>query len=126
MSALEVHSDRDCIAKQLIKQQSQQIWRNKFKIVFLPQFWANVQLIEPNLSDLCKQTAMVLLPFSMTYLCEAGFSTLTMVKRKNCNQLQPKDIRFGLATIIPDFDKLVKQVQGQDLMDICRVCLFSE
>ena len=87
------------------------MWRDKFKIVSLTQFWANVLSKEPNLSDLCKQTIIALLPVPTTYLCEAGFSTLAMVKTKYRNQLQPEDdIRCALTTIILDFDKLVKQV----------------
>ena len=113
VSAQEVHLEMGCIAEQLIENQSRQMWRDKFKIASLTQFWANVRSKEPNLSDLCKQ-AIPLLPFPTTYLCEARFSTLAMVKTKYWNQLQlGNDTRCALTTIIPDFDKLVKQVQGQ-------------
>ena len=78
----------------------------------MTQFWTNILSKEPNLSDLCKQATIALLPFRTTYLCEAGFLTLEMVKTKYRNQLQPKDdTSCALTTIIPDFDKLVKQVQ---------------
>ena len=114
MSALEVHSDMDCIAEELLELQSRQMWKDKFKKASLTQFWANMQSMEPSLSDLCKQAATALLPFPTTYLCESGFSTLTMIKTKYRNRLQPEDdIRCALATIIPGFNKLVKQVQGQ-------------
>ena len=90
------------------------MWRDKFKIVSLTQFWANVWSKEPNLSDLCNQSTITLLPFPTTYLGEAGFSTLARVKTKYRNQFQLEDnIRCALTTIIPDFDKLVKQVRGQ-------------
>ena len=75
VSALEVNSEINCFAEQLIELQSLQMWRDKFKIVSLFQFWANVLSKEPNLSDLYKQAAIALLPFPTTYLCEAGFST---------------------------------------------------
>ena len=104
----------DCIAEQLIELQSRQMWRDQFKNVTLTQFWANVWWKESNLSDLCKQATITLLPFPTTYLCEAAFSTSAMVKAKYRNQLQPEgNIRCALTTIIPNFDKLVKQVQGQ-------------
>ena len=104
----------DCIAEQLLELQSRQMWKDKFKNASLTQFWANVQSMEPSLSDLCKQAATALLPFPTSYLCESGCSTLTMIKTKYRNRLQPEDdIRCALATIIPEFDKLVKQVQGQ-------------
>ncbi|XP_077969505.1 protein FAM200A-like [Styela clava] len=114
VSALQVHPETDCIAEQLVELQSRQLWRNKFKNVSLTQFWAEVQTREPNLSDLCWQATKTLLPFPTTYLCEAGFSALTMIKTKYRNQLQPEDdIRCALTNIGPDFDKLVVQVQGQ-------------
>ena len=114
VSALEVHSDMDRIAEELLELQSRQMWKDKFEKASLTQFWANVQSMEPSLSNLCKQAATALLLFPTTYLCESGFSTLTMIKTKYRNRLQPEDdIRCALATIIPEFDKLVKQVQGQ-------------
>ena len=96
------------------------MWKDKLKNASLTQFWANVQSMEPSLSDLCKPAATALLPFPTTYLCESGFSTLTMIKTKYRNRLQPEDdIRCALATIIPEFDKLVKQVQGQGSHWVC-------
>ena len=79
----------------------------------LLQFWANASSMEPNLSDLCQQATVALLPFPTTYLCEAGYSTLTLVKTKYHTKLQPEDIRCALMIIILNFDKLVKQVWGQ-------------
>ena len=46
VSALEVYSDMDCIAEELLELQSRQMWKDKFKKASLTQFWANVQLIE--------------------------------------------------------------------------------
>ena len=106
--------EMDCIAEQLIELQSRQLWRNKFKNVSLTQFWEEVQSKEPNLSDLCWQATKALLPFPTTYLYEAGFSALAMIKTKYRNQLQPEDdLRCALTTIDPNFDKLVAKVQGQ-------------
>ena len=75
--------------------------------------------MEANFSNLCQQATVALLYFPTTYLCEAGFSTLTLVKTKYGNKLPPEDdTRCALTTIIPNFDKLVKQVQGQSLIEI--------
>ena len=38
VSALEVHSDMDCIAEQLLELQSRQMWKDKFKKACLTQF----------------------------------------------------------------------------------------
>ena len=111
---MHVHPDMDCIAEQLIELQGRQLWRNKFENVSLTQFWAEVQSKEPNLSDLFWQATKALLPFPTTYLCEAGFSALAVIKTKYRNQLQPEDdLRCALTTIDPNFDKLVAKVQGQ-------------
>ena len=113
-SALQVHPETKCIAEQLVELQSRQLWRSKFKNVSLTQFWAEVQSKEPNLFDLCCHATNVLLPFPTTYLCEAGFLALAMIKTKYHNQLQPEDdIKCALTTINPNFDKLVIDVQGQ-------------
>jgi len=45
----------DCIAEQLLELQSRQMWKDKFKKASLTQFWANVQLMEPSLSDLASK-----------------------------------------------------------------------
>ena len=82
VSAVEVQLQMDCIAEKLIKQQSRQMRRDKLKTVSLTQFWASAQSIEPNLSDLGQPAAVALLPFSTTFLCKAGFSTLALVKTK--------------------------------------------
>ena len=85
VSALQIHPEMDCIAKQLVELQSRQLRRNKFENVSLTQFWAEVQSKEPNLSNLCWQITKVLLPFPTTYLCEAGFSALAVIKTKYRN-----------------------------------------
>ena len=100
VSALQVHPETDCIAGQLVELQRRQLWKNKFKNVSLTQFWEKVQPKEPNLSDLCWQATKALLPFSTTYLCQAGFSSLAVIKTKYRNQLQLEDdIRCALTTI---------------------------
>ena len=100
---LQVHPEMDCIAEPMVELQSRQLWKNKFKNVFLTQFWAEVQSKEHNLSDLCWQATKTLLPFQTTNLCEAEFSALAMIKTKYRNQLQPEyDIRCALTTIDPN------------------------
>ena len=109
VSSLKVHPETNSIAEQPV-----QLWRNKFKNVSLTQFWAEAQSKKPNLSDLCWQATKALLPFPTTYLCEAGFSALAMIKTKYRNHFQPEDdIRCALTTIDPNFDKLVMHIQGQ-------------
>jgi hypothetical protein len=50
----------------------------------LGEFWMAVKKDKVILST---AAMVVLIPFSMTYLCERSFSTLTMIKTKHCNSL---------------------------------------
>ena len=62
VSALEVYLEMGCIAEQLIELQSRQMWRQVqkcFSDSILGECWSK----EPNLSDLCKQATIALLPF---------------------------------------------------------------
>jgi len=43
--------------------------------------------VEPILSDLCCKVKKLPFPFPTAYLCEAGSSTLSMVKARYRNQL---------------------------------------
>lgn len=55
-----------------------------------------------------------LLPFATTYLCEAGFSALTVTKTKYRNRLQPEDdLRCSLTSKSPRFEELVNTLQCQ-------------
>ena len=50
-----------------------------------------------------------LLPFSTTYLCEQGFSALTVVETKARNRLSPgNDLRVALNKIEPCIEEIMK------------------
>ena len=53
VAALQVHSEIDCVGEQLVVLQSRQMWNEKYENLSLTQFWASVQLMEPNVSELC-------------------------------------------------------------------------
>lgn len=75
----------------------------------LAQFWAQLK----NKPILLREADKVLLPYPTTYLCEAGFSALVVIKTKYRNRLDPQhDIRCALAIKIkPDIEKLVDSMQ---------------
>jgi len=50
---LQIYYEVDCIAEPLIELQSRQLWSPI-------QFWVDVQTMEPNLSDLCRQATKAL------------------------------------------------------------------
>ena len=88
----------------MVALQSRQRWNEKYKNVFLAQFSASVQSMEPTI-ELCLQETKTFLPFSTTYFYDAGFSALAIIKTKYRKQLQPEDnLRCALTTIKPNFD----------------------
>lgn len=49
-----------------------------------------------------------LLPFPSTYLCETGFSSMSIIKTKHRNSMDIRSpLRVALSTIEPRLDKLV-------------------
>ena len=52
----------------------------------------------------------VLLPFVTTYLCEQGFSALTVIKTKARNRLEPDhDMRIALSKIEPRIEDIINK-----------------
>ena len=53
-------------------------------------------------------------PFATTYLCEAGFSAMSVPKTKKRNRLVVKDdMRLCLYNVTPRFQKLTDNMQAQ-------------
>ncbi len=81
-----------------------------FKNKSLVSFWASAIVKYPGLS---KQALKVLMPFATTYLCEAGFSALTLLKTKHRQRLDAEnDLRVKLSSIAPNFDDLCAKMQA--------------
>src|SRR5215469_84174 len=65
----------------------------------LSSFWTKLRSQKP---ILVKEVMNVLLPFATTYLCEAGFSTLSVMKSKYRSRLRPEhDLRCCLSKTLP-------------------------
>ncbi|XP_037792068.1 protein FAM200A-like [Penaeus monodon] len=76
----------------------------------LSSFWISVSKEYPHLS---KKSILLLIPFTTTYLCEAGFSTLTKLKSNERNRLTPTaDMRVALSSCKPDWNKITKDKQA--------------
>ena len=60
--------------------------RIRYKSSSLSSFWINVSKEYPHLS---KESILLLISFTTTYLCETGFSTLTRLTNKDRNRLNP-------------------------------------
>uniref|UniRef100_A0A672M114 HAT C-terminal dimerisation domain-containing protein n=1 Tax=Sinocyclocheilus grahami TaxID=75366 RepID=A0A672M114_SINGR len=82
----------------------------KNKSISQVDFWASAMVECPGLS---KQALKVLMPFATTYICEAGFSALTLLKTKHRQRLDAEnDLRVKLSSITPNFDNLCANMQA--------------
>ena len=93
---------------QLVEVSCDQTLQKRFGEVTLSHFWCSDVMAE--YSSLATLAVKALLPFSTTYLCESGFSTLVQLKSKQRNRLDTEhDLRVALSTVIPDFETLIKK-----------------
>ena len=84
--------------------------RNSFESNSLASFWIKIKSEYPRLSGMAIKT---LLPFPSTYLCKAGFSTMSCLKGKQRNALDiHAPLRVALSSIEPQLDKLVANKQA--------------
>ncbi|XP_058272819.1 protein FAM200A-like [Hemibagrus wyckioides] len=106
---------------QLVELSCAKTLKKKFSEVSLSQFWCREALSEyPSLATRAIKTIQ---PFSTTYLCESGFSSLVQLKSKKRNRLNiERDLRVALSTITPDFETLIRRLKlkstGQQLSRI--------
>ncbi|XP_065675670.1 protein FAM200A-like [Hydra vulgaris] len=86
--------------------------KDHFKITPLNNFWLKMR----NSYPLCSTIALkALIPFSTSYLCEAGFSAVLSIKTKKRNRLEiDADIRCALSKTKPDFQILIAGKQCQN------------
>lgn len=104
-------SDIHQLEEQLIDIQNDKTLEYNFKKETLSVFWTKIHKEKDVLGS---QALKVLLPFPTTYLCEAGFSALTVVKTKYRNRLAPEhDLRCCLSSTKPRFEDIAKKVQSQ-------------
>ncbi|KAL4126525.1 hypothetical protein QTP88_010746 [Uroleucon formosanum] len=92
--------------EELLDLQASQVLKENFSRMCLTQFWAQLK-DKPILS---RESENALLPFPTTYLCEAGFSTLVVIKTKYRNRLDAQhDVRCALSlNIQPNIEELVE------------------
>ena len=82
--------------------------KDKFHAQDLEDFWVHVRKAYP---QLCINTLKILIPFSTTYLCESGFST---IKPKQLKRLEVEcDMRCAFFTTAPDIKALISNKQFQ-------------
>ena len=88
--------------------------KQKYREVDLPCFWIQASREYASLSE---RAIMFLLPFTTTYLCESGFSTVTTTKSKARNSLKTDTLnatlRVSLSPIQPRIDRIISNKQAQ-------------
>ena len=85
--------------------------RIKFDTYTLTQFWVCVKQEHP---DLGQKALESLLPFASTYLCEATFSAMSVIKTKQRNRLSlEKSLITAVASLSPRMTKLLSEAQPQ-------------
>ena len=83
----------------------------KFATSTLTQFWVCVKQEHP---DLGQKALEQLLPFASTYLCEASFSAMTVIKTKQRNRLcLEKSLITAVASLPPRLTKILSEAQAQ-------------
>ncbi len=99
------------LLEELIEISSDASLKAHFSEVPLESFWSEIAEEHP----VCYVAAMkVLIPFSTTYLCEAGFSTMTALKTKYRARLTLEDdMRLALSKISPRIDQIITRCQQQ-------------
>ena len=79
--------------------------RGKFNTLSICEYWAKMCSSYP---DTAKECITKLLPFSSTYLCQSGFSTLMQMENKTRNRLDVENgLRCALSSTHPRIEKLV-------------------
>ena len=92
----------------LIEVTSDSSLKQGFEDVSLVSFWS---YLVPEFPAIAKQALHTLLPFSSTYLCEAGYSFYTAIKTKYRSNLNAAaDLRIKLSTIKPNIKTLCDDI----------------
>jgi hypothetical protein len=90
--------------EQLIDLSSDSTFRTRFPSMSLPGFWSSVKREYPEIS--CK-ALRVLIPFATSYLCEAGFSAVVVIKSKYRSKINiEKEMRVTVSKMLPRFELL--------------------
>ena len=102
------HLSEDVVALQeeLIDLHHDQFHTQPLSTASLGEFWTSVEKEKPIIGN---ETMTFQLPFSSTYLCEQGFSALTVVKTKARNCLSPgNNLRVALSKMEPSIEEIMK------------------
>lgn len=96
--------------EQLINISSDSSLRMQFSSYSLLGFWNS---IKDEYSEVSNKALRILILFATSYLCEAGFSAVAVLKSKYRSKLNvEKEMRVAVTTLIPNFEKLINEKQA--------------
>jgi hypothetical protein len=96
--------------EQLIDISSDSSLQMQFSSYPLLGFWYSIKDKYPETSN---KALRILIPFATSYLCEAGFSAVAVLKSKYRSKLNvEKEMRVAVSTLIPNFEKLRNEKQA--------------
>ena len=105
----DVEDVPDFIQEEFLDMKINSSAKDDFNSLTLEYFWVKYSPIYQNVSGLASR---VIVRFSSTYLCEAGFSTLVFIKNKYHNRMGVEnDLRCALSEKSPRIKKLVANMQ---------------
>ncbi|XP_067940278.1 protein FAM200A-like [Watersipora subatra] len=85
--------------------------KDDFRSMSIDQFWLSARNLSPFIAE---KAIKILMPFSSTYLCEVGFSSILHLKTEKRNRLDlESDLRCALSKTKPDLCKLAQRHQQQ-------------
>ncbi|XP_070408970.1 SCAN domain-containing protein 3-like [Nothobranchius furzeri] len=94
-----------------MEEKSAQLDWMKFSMCTLSQFWVYVKQEH---HDMGQKALEQLLPFASTYLCEASFSAMTLIKTKQRSRLcLEKCLITAVASLPPRMKKIISEAQAQ-------------
>lgn len=84
--------------------------KSKFLSSSLSQFWTSVKQEYP---DVANKALHILIPFATSYLCEAGFSAVAVIKTKYRSKVNvEKEMRIAISKLVPRFEYLMNSKQA--------------
>ena len=99
------------IQEELIDLASNSSARDDHEKMAIEDFWVKYH---KSYKAVSRVAIKVLLPFSTTYLCESGFSSLVYIKNKYRNRLDcESDMICALSATEPRFELLARSKQAQ-------------
>jgi hypothetical protein len=82
----------------------------RFGSTELTEFLISIRDEYPLLSDKAQR---ILIPFATSYLCEAGFSAVAVIKSKYRTKIKvEKEMRVAVSNLIPRFEKMCSDLEA--------------